>query len=372
MKMIGQGVVAMGGLKSEGELGLGRPTLLVCIGEFVFGAGQTRVVASELEALKASFDITLVAPKVTVTVPQGIRCEVIPMGTPRGLLRLARLMRAADVVHLHDTLAHMATAYVIRRGSFIVTSHGIAPPSIRSGVAQRAKGYLTLLLYPPLYRGAQCVCTPSEYLGAWLRSLGVAEVHVIRLGAPDEVVARAEPPRERRLVYIGEVSHRKGVDLLFAGIGKCAADVQLDVVGSGDFTWAGKMLQISGAKHRVKFHGPADDVVATDLLDRALGFVSLSRWEGFGLPVVEAFARGRPAIVLDGSAMAEIVRQSGGGIVIAGPEDLPRAVATLERGWGRYSLAALKEAKRLTWASTWTRYRQLFETSLNPVRPVSL
>lgn len=343
----------------------GKPKLLVCIGEYVPGAGQTRVVENELQALRNSYDITVVAPTFAEEAPSGVRAERVSMRSFTGFLRLARLMRAADVVHLHDTLAHMAIGTSVRRRRCVVTCHGIAPPAIRTGLREKVKGHVTTLIYPFLYRRAVRVVTISDFLGDWLRRSGVDRLSVISWGAPDEVVPPVERPKTRRLLYIGQVSYRKGFDLLLQGAALCAPDAMFDIVGSGNLAWARRLVDAHCLRDRVTLRGHLDDTTVTALLDETLAIVSFSRWEGFGLPVVEGFSRGRPAIVLGGSAMAEIVTRAGGGVVVKSPAGLPAAISEVEDNWDTLSKAALAEARRLRWSETWARYDTLFSTVLN-------
>jgi len=342
-----------------------KPRLLVCIGEYVIGAGQTRVVHSELRSLAGEYDITLVSPAISAEVPAGVRAKVIPMHNLKGLISLARLMLESDIVHLHDTLAHMAVSVLLCRKRLVVTSHGIAPAAIRSGRYQRLKGQVTALLYPPFYGRAMHVVTYSEYLADWLRARGIVRLSVISLGAPDEVVPPRHRPSEVHLVCIGAVSYhivsyRKGIDLLVQSIASCKKDFQLDIFGGGDLGWAQSLIERYRVSSRVTVHGRVDDSVIEERLDQAIALISMSRWEGFGLPVVEGFARGRPAIVLTGSAMAEVVRRSGAGIIVVDPSDVCGALATIVTEWDRFSQAVLAEAWRLRWTTTWGAYSKLF------------
>lgn len=347
----------------------GKARLLITVGEYVPGAGQSAVVKSEIDALSDKYDTTLIAPLIAKEVPAGVRVEHISMLSLKDVLRLRHLVQSADVVHLHDSLGYMAVATAIGANKCVITCHGIAPPAIRNGSWQKFKGYVTLLIYPWLYRRATTVVTYSDFLGAWLRKRGVHNHVIVSNGAPEDVVVPSGSPRGKRLVYIGEVSKRKGLDLLIEGVAACPTDVTLDVVGSGEVKWVSELIAHYGLESRVTVHGYLTDVAMMTLLDTALAVVSFSRWEGFGLPVVEGYARGRPAIVLDGSAMAEVVTKAGAGVVVTEPSTLPRAVERVTEQWDSLSNAAIAGAKRLRWADTWASYDRLFEAIVDGVQP---
>lgn len=64
-------------------------------------------------------------------------------------------------------------------------------------------------------------------------------------------------------------------------------------------------------RHRVLFLGVVDDVTL-DRLYRDADIVTVpSRFESFGLPLVEAMMRGRPVVACDVGGMAEIVELPG-------------------------------------------------------------
>ena len=97
----------------------------------------------------------------------------------------------------------------------------------------------------------------------------------------------------------------------------------------------------------------------------ALAYPSLL--EGFGLPVVEAFACGTPVLTSDVSALPEV---AGGAALLVDP----RSVASIERGLERLhadpslrrSLAArgLRRAKAFRWSDAARRTLRVYESLL--------
>ena len=76
-----------------------------------------------------------------------------------------------------------------------------------------------------------------------------------------------------------------------------------------------KLLESSSAKEKVVWLPYADDVVLRQILQKALGLVYISHYEGFGLPVLEAMSCGVPVITSANSSMSEI----GGDAVLTCP-----------------------------------------------------
>ena len=340
-----------------------KPVLLICIGEYIPGAGQSTVVESEILHLMHRYDITLIAPRILREIPREIRSEVISVRNPLGLWKLVRLFRSADIIHLHDSLVYMMVGVLVRNSRCIVTSHGVAPPKIRTGIWQKAKGYLTQAIYPLLYRRVRVVVGISGFVAKWSELRGVKRLNIIPNGGPPVLKEEAFRPLDKRLVYVGEVSHRKGIDLLFSGLRGCPSDVSLDVIGKGNLKWALSLARRSGISERIRFHGSLSDNERDELVGIAMAIVSMSRWEGFGLPVLEGFASGRPAIVLGGSAMEEIVRVARGGVVVDDAAGLASAILEVWNEWDELSRNARGAVAVMGWAQTWDAYDELFRIS---------
>ncbi|WP_256354252.1 glycosyltransferase [Variovorax sp. dw_308] len=67
----------------------------------------------------------------------------------------------------------------------------------------------------------------------------------------------------------------------------------------------------AGATASFVLTGFVEDVDLSALYSDALCFVCLSRFEGFGLPPLEAMACGTPVICTDNSSLPEVVGQAG-------------------------------------------------------------
>ena len=82
-----------------------------------------------------------------------------------------------------------------------------------------------------------------------------------------------------------------------------------------------------GLEERVHRLGHVDEATRQALLRQASALVVLSRSEGFGFPVLEALAAGRPVVVREGSAAAEVAGSCG---IVVDSEDPPAVAAALQ------------------------------------------
>lgn len=144
--------------------------------------------------------------------------------------------------------------------------------------------------------------------------------------------------------FVGQLDPRKGIDTLleaFAQVHKHYPDVHLVLVGDGRLNSAirqfGRQKQLNDRIHTVGFENDIPNVMKTiDLL------VLPSRWEGFGIVLIEAMAAGKPTVTTAISSMPEIVvdEVTGKVVPVDDPQQLAEAISTilrdpgLARHWG--------------------------------------
>ena len=146
----------------------------------------------------------------------------------------------------------------------------------------------------------------AEVATAWPEVAGRLRVVVPGLGLDvreSEVPAPHPVAPDRYLLYVGALEPRKGIDVLaraFAAARRRGLDADLAVVGSG---------RMDGALDGAGIHllGTVGDHELDALYAGALALVLPSWLEGFGMPPLEAAARGTPSVVSDLPALAESI-----------------------------------------------------------------
>lgn len=231
--------------------------------------------------------------------------------------------------------------------------------------------------------------TRRDLISALSLSPALSErIHVVFDGAsdaPDGVPAtppdRPEkgPDEPRTLLYVGRMDPYKNVPLLVGALKEiqslCPFPVRLRVVGPKDPRYPDAELRAAelGLSGSVEFTGfvSREELAASyrtaDLLTHP------SRYEGFGLQLVEAMRAGLPVVCTDGGSQPEVAgdaavvvpHDDAHALAVAAAallKDPARRTALRERGWARAPLFTWDRTARETLAI----YRSVFDSPTVP------
>ena len=197
-----------------------------------------------------------------------------------------------------------------------------------------------------------------------VRLLGIPGERIVV--APDGVAAHYGPAGEKpsarggpkTVLYVGRSDPYKnlpGLVAVFARlVRETGMDVRLRIVGSPDARYpeAGEAARRLGVADRVEWSGYLDEAGLLKAYQEADVLALLSRYEGFGLPVLEAMACGTPVVCSDAASLPEVV---GGAAWLVNPDDQAEAVAALREvltnpaAAERLRTAGLERARQFTW-----------------------
>jgi glycosyltransferase involved in cell wall biosynthesis len=120
------------------------------------------------------------------------------------------------------------------------------------------------------------------------------------------------------ILFIGRINWKKGLDKLICAMRQIERGY-LVIAGNDEEGYTPFLKQIaetSGVMQRVSFVGPVYGSEKSALLEAASVFPLPSISENFGNAALEAMAVGCTVVVSKETGVADIVRQSGGGVVI--------------------------------------------------------
>ncbi len=200
-----------------------------------------------------------------------------------------------------------------------------------------------------------------------------APVHVVHLGVSPHFrpgVQRADFLPERYILFVGHRHQYKDAEILFRAFAEVAQvdhEVELLCVGgNGLSNQEGSMLEELGIRRRVSQRFLSDDLMPTTYSNAEL-FVFPSRFEGFGLPALEAMASGTPTILARSTSLPEI---GGDGALYFAPGDIPELAdcinavltdASLSRS---LSDSGLERARTFTWRRNAQRTAEVYREAV--------
>jgi glycosyltransferase involved in cell wall biosynthesis len=300
-------------------------------------------------------------------VPEGIEPVELPARSQmlRMAVRVPRLLR-----HLRPALAHFQHSLPLACPCpAIVTVHDLSFERDPSVMGLRDRTVFRAVV-PRAARRAACVLAVSERTKRDLIELyGLPEEKIVVTPngidpafSPDG----PSPDGDAYALFVGALQPRKDPQAAIDALALLGdADLRLVVVGpdKGGRAEAEQAAERNGLRGRVEFRGHVPQNELAALYRGAVCLVFPSRYEGFGLPVLEAMASGTPVVATTAGALPEVAGDAAilvedrNPVALAG--GIERALADRER----LVAAGLARAKQFTWAETARRtlevYREL-------------
>jgi glycosyltransferase involved in cell wall biosynthesis len=293
--------------------------------------GLVRLAADGLRGLPAM-----------VRLVRRVRPDVVYVNTVTVPLWLvvARLMRVPSAIHIHEAEGSAST----------VARYGLTVPT---RLANRV------------------ICNSQASLDVAAVSGGRRDhMQVISngVGGPPEV----RPPRDvvpdPRLLFVGRLSPRKGVDVAVLAVSALRAlgfTASLDVVGAvfPGYEWYEReladLVTSEGLSEQVTLHGFTADVWP-HLRDADVVLVPSRAEESFGNGVIEAALSARPVVVSDHTGLREAAGHLEAAVAVPAdqPDAIAEAVVTLLGDWPQTRERALRDATESARRYAPERYRR--------------
>ena len=248
------------------------------------------------------------------------------------------------LARLDPSLAHFQYSLPLRCPCpAVVTVHDLSFER-DPGVMGRRDRFVFRKVVPRAVRRAARVFAVSERTRRDLVELYGTPPEKIVL-TPNAVDPAFTPGGERDgyLLFVGAIQERKNP--LAAADAAAEVGLPLVVAGPAKEPALARELERRGARLR----GYVDKPHLADLYRGAACVVLPSRYEGFGLPVLEAMACGAPVVATNDAALREV----GGDVpVYAEPDDLASAIRRALAEAEPRSRAGLERARLFSWEET--------------------
>ncbi|MFY4812384.1 glycosyltransferase family 4 protein [Haloarcula sp. AONF1] len=165
-------------------------------------------------------------------------------------------------------------------------------------------------------------------------------------------------------LFVGSVEPRKNVHKVIEALERMdpVARPQLVVVGSRDSSYDALTRAIDRYDGEVVFTGYVPDDHLPLLYNLASAFVYLSKYEGFGLPVVEAMQSGTPVLVSNQSCLPEVIEGAGITVDPADPDAVASGFTELlnERAGEQYADKGIQRARDFSWSESAKQINAIF------------
>ena len=274
---------------------------------------------------------------------------------------LAAHVRRYDLVHITSTFSFPALAAgIVSRVAgipYVVSPHGsLQSWSLRQKRWKKLPYWLGL--EGPHLRRASAIHATAEFEEEEVRRLlPTARIFTIANGS-EKVSIPSVMRDERRIVFLGRIHKKKGLDVLIPALSEVAnslPDVETIVAGpddEGEWSRVQTLIESANPRPRVRYIGPVYGQERFRLLASAAAFVLPSHSENFGMTVVEAMAC-RTAVVVSRNCPWSILTKVGAGMWVENtPADVAAALLRLLRDGNlreRMGAAGANLAAKFSW-----------------------
>jgi glycosyltransferase involved in cell wall biosynthesis len=238
---------------------------------------------------------------------------------------LAILRRDFDLVHAHLPRAELASLAIAGMKPLFVTRHNAEPfwPGFALGISR----FLSHMVDKRSSRIIAISNAVRDYLFSSHHTVRIEKVRVVPYGfaVPEDHQLdpyKHVPACKDRLITIGVVARltpQKDLPTLFRAVALLTArghDIQVQIAGAGPDKLVLEDLAIQlGLGSNVSFLGRIDNPV--EFIARTDVFVLPSKYEGFGLVLLEASVAGVPIVAARNTAMAEVVVDGVSGLLFS-------------------------------------------------------
>ncbi|MDE5791676.1 MAG: glycosyltransferase [Muribaculaceae bacterium] len=224
------------------------------------------------------------------------------------IFKIRKELKKWDIIHVHlfPTLYWAALASIGLKKKLVYTEHS-------THNKRRDKSFfrpIEQLIYSK-YKSIICISNQTkENLIKWLRPKSTEKFHVIENGIDLNKFSPNSQAKNNEIIMVSRFAEMKDQETLIKAMKFVNPNFSLSLVGDGpNRKNCEKIVNEEGLTERVKFLGTQSDIPT--LLSKAYIGVQSSKWEGFGLTVVEYMASGLPVICSNVPGLSQVVGEAG-------------------------------------------------------------
>ncbi|MGB9622316.1 MAG: glycosyltransferase family 4 protein [Candidatus Bathyarchaeia archaeon] len=331
--------------------------VLMGLGYYEIGGFKTVIDNLGKYLPRYGVEVTVAARVVRVEPPNHVNLIKL---TPEEFLREARHF---DVIHIHTSYPYTKAAVEEGLKNIVFTWHGYTPSIYVPGLKNKIINFLLKHSYRTLLPRIKYVTAVSQYAAKQLRDFyRLHRVSVIPNGIDSDIFKPCRRCKASdKLVFLNVTAWNrlKGSDLLIKYFKVIRRKFPNAILITRRLD---RRYHLEGviAMSEVSYSEMPNLYCSSDI------YLLTSRWESFGLPIIEAFATGTPVIALDrDDARREHIINSGAGALFRDAESLLRAIDEVLRDWQEYSRRGINYAQRFSCDFMARGYVGLYREVLN-------
>lgn len=281
---------------------------------------------------------------------------------------------------IHPSLCHFPS-FVVPRGidlPYFVTIHDLNHWRLPRNYGHWHRWYYRWLVLPAVRRAAtvltisrfsqkelsSCWNIPESQIEMIYNGVNLARFHPRPILADVAHLRRKESLPPRFVLYVGGDKPHKNLSMAIRAMNLLPEELSLPMIAIGNFPDKGGD-PCGGIQPRFPFRilrVAEAELPLLYVLATLVCFPSL--YEGFGFPIVEAFASGTPVVTSSTTACGEIAGDAALTTEPDQPEELSRAIASLLRDKELYHktcAAGLERAGQFSWHAAASKLIQLYQ-----------
>lgn len=320
-------------------------------GLYTMGGSSTVVDNLAVSLSRKGVDVTVGALSFDKNPPPGIQSVKI-LGASN-FLRLRRFLGDFDIIHSH----HAITNYLalVKKRHFVYHYHG-SPDFGRCSPF----GFNVRFSIKAMHHAFDAVVAVSQTGRAELeQSFGLKNVYVVYNGVDTERFNPDVVGRFRRgspqLLFVGNLYEHKNVQELVLAVRdliKTYPETYLQIIGHGKgYPHLKGLVKRLSLGHNIELVGRVADNEIPSYFASCDLYVTASRWELFGLPILEAMACGKPVVASSIPPHAELLSESEAGALykLGDKQALVQKIGNIYENHARYASNAWNFAKKHDW-----------------------
>ena len=234
--------------------------------------------------------------------------------------------------------------------------------------------YIWLRIYFSLKRSDHIVFTSKYVQNCCLEKFKVAfNYSIIPLGVDFDYFDKDLEPvykDSRYFLIVGRRNKHKNVPNMITAFSKANIPEDIKLIISGKLSSKDddllELIDTLQIRDRIYFWGETSDFELISLFKYTMGLLFVSKFEGFGLPVLEGMAAGCPVITSNAASLPEV---AGDCATLVDPDSISSITAAIEVHSQSNQIVELKKrghdrAKLFSWSNTSTATQLLYESYL--------